>query len=747
MNATLLPLASLHFENVTSSWLWLWIVLTLTGAGVLAITYWGIFQRSERRLAWLLMLLRGVGLLLLLLALAKPTWTSENATIDAGHLGVVLDNSASMSLPATDGKSRYALAREAHERLKRKLEADRSGMRLQIDLFDINGAPLEKGPPDQPVVERTDLARALGEAATRLRSKPLAGIVLISDGMDNTGRQAFRDLADMPVPVHTLGFRPVEDATSFDLALKKARAPERAMVNNEVKVEVLVGKTGAPATKATVEIKRGKEIFATQNISFGPGPSEQKVSLNLTPRQAGNFIFTALVRAEAGERVLANNAAHFPLRVEVEPIRVLYLEGFLRYEYKFLKNRLEDDPDVSLVSVVRRVNPDRTEPRAGKDLIAPERLKNFDIVILGDMEASYLVAPEYQALVRWLDEKNHSLLVLGGYHSFGPDGFRSTPLAEVLPIVFAAKPPYQSEEPFALQLKRADHPIFEVSSDRVKDAATWGTAPALLGTSVVQRARPGAEVLAVNPGLLIDGQPAVVAAVQRAGGGGQVMVLTTDTTWRWSRLIRVVGQSDTLYARFWSQAIRWLAGRTQNEQRPLLVVTTDRPDYDVGKQVTVRIVRQPRPDNDLSGMDVAAEINGPGGKTLAVPVKASSAEPDMFTGTFFPAAGGRYEVAASLTGAGKAPEHQMTEFLVQGSDLELSDPGTNRGNLQAIAAATGGVYLDVEDAEKLAEKIPHKERRLVQVQRLEFWNSPWLFAGFLAAVTGEWLLRRRNHLV
>ncbi|HJT75695.1 MAG TPA: glutamine amidotransferase, partial [Gemmataceae bacterium] len=718
-NATFLLLASFRFDNVSARWGWLWIVLAVAGAVVLFLTYRGIFQRSERRLTWALMALRAVGLLLLLLALAKPTWTSETDAVDPGHLGVVLDNSLSMSLPDASGKPRYAVARAALERLKQALANDRSGKPLKVDLFDINGNPLADV-PEQPTVERTDLARAVSESTSKLRSKPLAGMVVISDGMDNTGREAFRELADTPVPVHAVGFRPADDATGFDLAVKKVKAPERAMVNNEIKVEVLVSKAGSPATDATVVVKRGRDTFAEQKVAFAAGSGEQKVALRLTPRQAGNFVFTAEVKGGAGERVLANNFAHFPLRVDVEPIRILYLEGFLRYEYKFLKNRLEDDPDVNLVSVVRRVNPEQAGPQAGKDLVTPERLKNFDIVILGDMEASYLVAPEYQALVRWLDEKNHSLLVLGGYHSFGADGFRSTPLADVLPVVFADKPPYQSEEPFTLQLKRADHPIFEISGDHVKDAAAWEKAPPLLGCSLVQRAKPGAEVLAVDPGLLVEGEPAVVAAVQRSGGGGQVMVLTADTTWRWSRLPRVLGQADTLYARFWSQAVRFLAGRSKNDQRPLLVVSTDRPDYEVGKPVTVRVVRQPRPDNDLSGMDLNVEVTGPAGKAKPVEVRAGSAEPDVFTGTYYPEGGGRYEVAASLTGGGKPPEHQVAEFLVQGSDLELADTGTNRENLKAIAAATGGVYVDAEDAQQLADKVPHTERKLPQVRRVEF---------------------------
>ncbi len=683
-----------------------------------------------------------------MLALAKPTWTHESDLVDPGRLAVVLDNSASMSLAGPGGKPRYDQAREAVEKLRNALDADRSGPRVEVDVFDITGEPVANAEALKPVVERTDLGRAVTETIARLRSRPLSGVVLISDGMDNTGRPDLRELADSPVPVHAVGFRADPAVGGLDLAVRNVRAPSRAMVHNQIKVDVLLSKTGGPATKADVVLKRGRESFATQQVALPEGSAEQTVSLGLTPSQAGAFVFTASVAGATGERRLANNAAHFPLRVDSEPIRVLYLEGFLRYEYKFLKNRLEDDPDVSLVSVVRRANPDRPDTQGDDNLLTPERLKNFDVVILGDMEASYLNPAEYQALLKWLDEKNHALLVLGGYRSFGPDGFRVTPLAEALPVLFSESPPFQSEEPFVLELTEEGrrHPIFEISGDRTKDAATWAAAPQLTGTSLVRGAKPGADVLAIAPSVQVGGKPAVVVAVQRFGAG-HTMVLAADTTWRWSRLARVLGRADTLYARFWSQTLRWLSGRSLDDQRPPLVVSTDRPDYDVGKAVAIRAVRQPKPGQDLSNAEVAVEVAGPSGKPASVPLRASTAEPDAFTGTFYPPSGGRYEVAATLSGGGKPVANQATEFLVHGADLELADPGTNRAALQALAAATGGVYVEVEDAESLAAKVPRKERRTRRVERTEFWNSPTLFFGFLGFVTAEWLLRRRNHLV
>ena len=238
----------------------------------------------------------------------------------------------------------------------------------------------------------------------------------------------------------------------------------------------------APPPRPPSSSPRGRESFATQTVALGTGNAEATVSLDFTPVSPAR----RLHRDRRGRHwgvppwpttPPTSRSASIPNRSACSTSKAL------RYEYKYLKARLEDDPDVSLVSIVRRANPDRPDAQSADGLLTPERLKSFDIVILGDMEASYLSIPEYQALLKWLDEKDHALLALGGYRSFGPDGFRTTPLAEARPVVCAEGEPYQSEEAFSLQLtdEGRRHPIFALSSDRVQDAATWTTAPSLRG--------------------------------------------------------------------------------------------------------------------------------------------------------------------------------------------------------------------------------------------------------------------------
>jgi hypothetical protein len=744
----LLPtFAAFRFEAFSPLWrAALLVLLVVAGAAFLFWTYWGIYRRSGgRRLAWWLLGLRCVGLLLLLLMLAGPVWTRQRERTDPGRVAIVVDTSRSMTLPDATGASRYARAKEAADKIQKALDKG-TGPRLKVELFDVNGALL-KELPAEPTAGSTDLTKALKKVTARLRSRQLAGVVLISDGVDNTGRQTFTDWDEAGAVIHGVGFpQPVER----DLSVRTPQAPRRVLVHNAVPVAVPVGHKGPGETNATVTLRRGREVLATKKVRLPAGDGEQVVSLTCTPDQPGTFELTAEVSRAAGEKDVSNNAINFPLEVGKEPIRVLYLEGYLRYEARFLKERLEDDPDVSLATFVRRLSPDQPAAEASKPKVTEAELNKFDVLILGDMEAAYLDRPAWEAIVRWLDGRNHSLLVLGGYTSFGPQGLRTTPLAERLPVVFAGGAEQQRERPFQLRLTEEGqaHPIFALGDDRVASTKQWHAAAPLDGLCLVQEARKGAAVLAVHPQAEAGGKPAVVIATQRAPGGGQVMALTIDTTWRWGREARARGEPDRLYGRFWSQTIRWLAGRSLDDSRPPLAVSTGKALHDVNEKAVIQVRRLPRPGADLADTRIVVDVINPKGR--AVPGLApsfSKADPNLATVEFTPGEAGRYEVVASLRRGDKVVDNVTTELRVRGADLELETVSTRPDHLKALAEATGGTYREVDDAEEVAAKLTRSERRQSRLERKEYWDSPWLFGAFLLAVTGEWFLRRRNHLV
>ena len=168
-------------------------------------------------------------------------------------------------------------------------------------------------------------------------------------------------------------------------------------------------------------------------------------------------------------------------------------------------------------------------------------------------------------------------MVLGGYQNLSPTGFWQTPLADLLPVE-PADVPRQIDRPFEFSLtpEGLAHPAMTLSGNSTEDAALWQALPPLAGIVGVGKAKPGAVVLARYPDA---GNPtrrsAALATMRPAArscsptqsfGKGRVGLLAADTTWRWSRLVRLAGRSDAMYVRFWSQWVRWLAGRDVRSQ-------------------------------------------------------------------------------------------------------------------------------------------------------------------------------------
>ena len=797
-------IATITFDNLDPAWFWVTaIALSIV---VLVATYRGIHRRSGRRLAWLLLGMRVAGVLLLFMALVKPAWVALDVQTHRPSVAVVVDTSQSMSLPhrASDsgpGGSRYARARgwlvdsPAGERLR---------TRFDVHWFDIEGTALGSGDlsralPLEPSEEQTDPVRALRavEGATRGgRVPPVSGVVFLSDGRDTTGRGHYLGFGEYPLPVYAIGFRPAPRGAErgFDISVDHVEAPSRTLVHNAVAIKALLSKDGGPEMDVPLSIQRSGTSLAVEHVHLPEGPYQELVTISFTPEAAGDFVLAARAAGHAGERTTHNNDRLFKLRVDAEPIRVLYIEGVLRQEYRYLRARLQNDPDVQLITFVRSANPQQASvwgALAAAELTTRDRLAKLDVVLLGDFEARMLDDSAYEALSSWVQEGG-GLMVLGGYSNLGPGGLGDTALADVLPVSLLQEPSgdlAQVERPFSFTLtpEGLGHPALVVTGDRAQDARLWSQLPRLGGVVATRGAKPGATVLARDPmpgAVSPEGAPLVVLATQ-GFGKGQVAALLADTTWRWSRIPRLSGAPDTMYVRFWSQMVRWLAGRDASDAGTALVVSTDQASYERARPVHIRVRRNPAfvlpearaagddetaADGPLAGEgpatasrgpepkpEVKISVRRPDGREAELPTRPDPTEPDAWAATYFADRGGRHQVEARLVVESprglQDAANEVTEFFVTGSGLELDDPATNPTVLAQIARLTGGVYADIDDpeaTEALVEAIPARSVERLRTTRSAVFGgrgSPVLFALFLGLMTAEWVIRRRNQLV
>jgi len=756
-----MSMASITFANFDPPWLW--ITVGLMSLAVIAMTYRQVFARSGRPLTWTLMALRCLGVLALWLALVKPTWTRIIEHEEKPQLAAILDDSQSMSVTCSaDNESRYQAARRwlTQSPAGRSLEE-----RFNLRVFNLAGEELGiNALPAEPLAEETDLVRALRTVGNRLRGQAASGILLLSDGHDTTARDNYLLMRDQPVPVYCLGFQERRGNVQGtpDLSILSITAPDKVLVHNTATIEVLVGKNGGDAAGVPVQIEHAGVPVATRRELLPAGRTEKMVRIGYTPEEPGDFVLAVRIPTSSGDLTTHNNTKLFRIRVEATPIRVLYVEGFLRMEYTFLHAGLGQDPDVDLISFVRSAGPDQTGAQGilmGRELITAERLKKIDVVVLGDFEAGMLDESTYRLLHDWVADGG-GLIVAGGYHTLGRNGLVRTPLNDALPVELGDISIGQIEEPFAFSLtpEGMRHPVATITGDAARDAELWQALPKLAGIVAVQRARPGATVLARHPRRNPVENAGYIVLAAQPFGKGRVMAFTADTTWRWSRVARLKGEPDALYARFWSQIVRYLAKRDPQSERTALTVSTDTPEVNRGQRVTVRVRRNPAvmlPGSEgEAGASVEITVRAPDGRQAVLPVQGDPADANVWTAPFFADRGGRYEATAKLVGSDVQGRHdrasQVTEFIVRGSDLELNDASPNPAALGRIAQLSGGVYTDLDDPDgvrRIIDSLPAEATVTREQRTAGLWNSPLLFLLFLGLVTVEWLMRRRHLLL
>jgi uncharacterized membrane protein len=771
-------LAALLFQAPPFGWLGSLIVALSVVVALLAYTTGFRWQQHAQPARFGLLSLRLGAIVCLLLTLLHPAWVSERAEEAKPIVAVVLDDSASMSQAiargggeATDGspaETRYSRAIGAlREDLMRSL-AESHDLRL----YDVEARPFE--PDDLPAIaagECSPLTDTLLRVQDDLRDEPLVAIALLSDGAETTERPALGGLEQLRVPVHAVDLvgSSEDGSAGADLAIQAVSTNRRALVGNTVRVLVDVAAEGDPGdTDLPVSILDGGQAVASRVIRWPAGRRVVRAELAFVPQRPGEFMYSVAAGPLPGETDLSNNRQTFPLTVGAKPLTVLYVDGVLRWEGKFIREALAADPDISLISTVRttRVGADR----GSQGVLLAEQLANVDVVILGDVEAAYFSAEEeLQALCRWVKESGGGLVLTGGYHSFGPEGFSRSVLRDILPVEFSASVTPQIEQPFNLKLTDAgrEHPIFHLTGDRLRDTGFFHKLPPLDGCSRVAGIKPAAEVLAVNPRVgTAEGEPGVPVLVVQQVGAGRTMVFAVDTTWRWRLVVGGFAGDSSFYERFWGQLVRWMASK-QDETPPRLFVSTDQSRYKLGETIELNIELRlsDRPDDGADGRDsargaeplawkVAARALDESGKPMNVPL--AELGDGKYRGTLAAGRPGGLDLAVSADPARLAGDTELAaESSAQSSvvtvqvdrpDVELLNTRCDRQWLARAAQLSGGRVLPLDEIAAWGRQLPADPVRKAVLRTSGAWGD-WLFGGaFLVMICAEWILRRRRQL-
>jgi hypothetical protein len=609
------------------------------------------------------------------------------------------------------------------------------------------------------------------------RGGSLAAIIVLTDGITTTGDdlpRAGREAARADVPLYLVGLGDTREA--LDLAVGDLRSDDVVAKNDELVFEarLTVKGPGAPrSVRATLYEKIDGRLEKRDETAVAPDAAGKPVTFRLkhVPAEPGERTFIIEVPAQAGELETANNAVERQIVVtENRRLRALYVEGYPRYEFRFVKVLLEreiepgrKDKAVDLHTLLLDASVDHATTDRGALRGFPTRneLFEYDVVILGDVDPARLDRPaqRMQDLADFVKTKGGGLIAIAGEHAM-PHRLYDTPLADVLPVARSSKAaprPTSEDAPLAagylpkLTPVGTAHPIFRFASNETDSSAVWQRLKSFHWSAGGYVRKTTAEVLAVHPEWPAedDANEKHPIALQQFVGAGRTLFLGFDETWRWRWR-----KDEELFNRFWRQVVTVMA---RNRVRRIELKTDKSVAYrrDEPIKVTVEFPDDaPPPAGPVKVGVERGPLRDATGRAVAGDSESRSLTLAKVRGTR-----ATYEATLARTPVGEY-RFQLTEPLPTGPKPKadarvLPPPGErdrlemNRSDLARAASESRGTFHSFADADAAIDNLPEVARLPLNqpCPPLPVWNHGVTFALLLALLGCEWILRKRERLV
>jgi len=755
------------FEEISLTWdpVGSWFFVAACAIGLVSVLIFVPPDRSRLSSAGrsALTALRFAAFLAVVACMLRPSIVATTKARQEGVVMVLADASRSMTVAdGVAGRTRWddmVQALNAARPAARRL-VESGGFELAVRRFDRESQPIAPvdGDPfpfvgwrDASTVEETAIGAAIEDSLAAAAGRAPAGMILLSDGghhahapRDTAPQAAARRAADVGVPLWSITFgRPLGEGEGRDAAVTSLAVEQTGYVGNILEIASRIRLEGLAGRDVVVRLLAEDETGSMGEVArtvLRPGAEmmEEAVRLDWTPATTGERKLTLQVEPQEGETILANNELSTFVSVVDGGLKVLYLEGALRVEQRFVRRVLAASPDIQvdfdwIDSSHRERWPVDISRRLGG---------RHDVYLFGDLDAA-AVRDEDLATILGRIDAGAGLGLLGGFHAFEAGGWAGSPLAPALPFERDPLARQRFDEPIRAglhidgrvrlvpDLRFAGISVLRLGATDAESQATWSSMPPLDGANRLTGLRPAAKTIAKT-----DRGDALL--VGHEYGEGRVLAFAADSTWRWA----MQGAVDQ-HRRFWRQFVLWLARRDAPDDDTLWVRLTQRRIAPGTPLAFDTALTNPDGDADASASLEAVVVDPRGNRRPVRVTRQREAFSGIIEGCAEP---GDWRLIVRAQRPGDArPREQSARFTVFRQDLEMANPRSNPRLMAAIAESTAGGIRPPEELATIFDEIAARPPTYESKEKwtLAFWDTWPMLLLMATCLSTEWFLRKR----
>jgi uncharacterized membrane protein len=788
-------------QQIVGAGLWNFLLVVASAT----LVFWAYRRDGRTQMRRLLLgALRGMLLLVVILLLNRPVLVLGNNRIEPSVLAVMFDDSLSMSIrdgagdspspgttPSTRLQAAVGVFTADQDRLLRELAKTHT---LRLYRFDSAARPLtDAGPADTATIDAgatqtstgiyeaalrgldasgqsTQIADSLRDVREDLQGQHVAGVVMLTDGRDTPERPLSASLTeakDWGVKLYPVAMG--SQRKPVNVEIESVDSQPSAFVGDYVNIKVSLSGTGLSGSGREVTLHLINNATHQPVLDENGQPVETRISVNdaapteaellFKPTQVGTL--DLLVQAEPlADQIDQRNSAR-PLQINVldAKIAVLFVDGYPRWDYRYLKNALIRDKSVEVSCLLTGADPDFAQEGSRPITRFPENMAemmDYDVVLFGDVDPRQFSDNQLQLVNDFVGTKGGGFGMVAGLR-WSPWAYKGTPIEPILPVNISATGPEETDTSVALAAGFRLLPtklglnssIFRAFPDAQRNTRYFAEdLPPLFWYCRNVTVKPGVgEVYATHPtDIAPDGHKAPLLVLGRFGAG-RTLFSAIDDSWRWRFYT-----GEHVFETYWLQQLRQLAlGRKSGQRR--LMFAADRTAVDLGEQVRAHLrILDPALLNQLPddlNVDVVDAATGHllGQQNLQRQEGAKDLYNLSYTaqtlGSFIlrlppmPSAESGPAADAGPNAAGVGVPIEVTV-----PRLEFADPAPDLAGLSRLAAETGGKLLDVNTAGQLPTLV-HSVAKVIPVEASQpLDGAPAALVLLAGLLTTEWILRK-----
>jgi len=731
----------LAFQLVGSpAWFILFIIAAAAGA------YYAYRNVARDKYSIGLVVLRAVTFSVLAFIFLRPVLNISTVLPQESYVAVVIDNSESMKIKDDGQVSRS-------EQLQKQLETTNFFKRLsdkfkvRMYRFDRDAERIEHMGRMNYSGKRTRFESATDLLYQELGTVPLSGVVLITDGVDNASKQWTESLSRLEarhIPFYTVGVG--SENITRDAEIVKVAAPRDTLKESTAVVDVSYRSHGFSGRKATLYVRENGVLLKSEEVVLPADGEIAEKSIDLPVKNEGTRLFSFALQAQ-DDRIPENNTLDALVEIKNDHPQILYIEGEPRWEFKFLRRAIQDDPNIRLVTLLRssqnkfyRQGIDKEEMLAEGFPKKREELFQYKGLIFGSIESTFFTQDQLKMVVDFVSNRGGGFLMMGGRNSFVGGRYQNSPIADILPIQMSQ----EDRTPIIGRLKLAvtdygrTHPLMKLSPDANANIKQWSELPPLNDFNKTLEAKVGGIVLARGQPEQKGSSEPILLAYQRYGRG-RTMAFTSGSSWRWQM---EMDHEDQTYELFWKQILRWLVNTSPDP----VMISSDKDTYLPGEAIRLYAEVSNKTFDRMNNAKVIAKVTSPDGVTESLALDWNGAQEGVYQTELNASEPGIYRVEIDAAQGSENLGTNRTAFQVQDRPVEYYNARLDTRFLQSVASATGGRYYPLSKIGDVPDDAVYVAGETSFVEQKELWDVPFLFMLLCVTLAAEWFWRKRKGL-